>query len=413
MPTTFVLSIESKALLKESKSKAILLALLIYITDVASAQDCDVLFYYFDGGSSYGTVMDFTDDDGYVVASTTTEFGAVGNDIQVVRVDQFGNEVWSKIYGGPNDVFATDIQTIDNGFLVLGYSDISYSEFKLYISRLDADGNVVWENSYGDSFERITAKSMMIDDEGNIVVAGKRSVYGTGLFDDEAILFKYDLDGNLLDVQTLNFWIDDFFNNNFPGIGNLSTTSLIQTNDGNYLFTGLVIPRANWFPVEGNTIIYKTDKFFNPIWHKDYHTCTHCFCLAEGLDVVEDDEGNLYIGIQSEANGCYDDLGSEIVVLKLDPEGEFIWNVDPISGKANDLIMASDENLVIASRSGLVKMDLNGDIMWEKEFETDHLTNGNNKLKQKPNMRNMQQLLDCIQKNCLHGTDIHSSFLCL
>ncbi len=379
---------KSKFLKKQFNSiAAFMVALhLLLLSTASSAQDCDVLFYYFEGGNSAGTAMDFTDDEGYILASTTTEFGAVGKDIQVVRVDQFGNELWSKIYGGVNNEIATDVETIDEGFLVLGYSEVSFDDKEMYISRLDADGNVIWENSYGNPFESLVAKSMMIDDEGNIVVAGSRSFWGfNNTFDSEATLFKFDLDGNLLEMQSLNFWIDEFANNNLPGEGNINTSSVIQTNDGNYLFTGLVTPRVNLFSVAGNTIIYKTDKFFNTIWYKDYHTCNHCFCLAEGLDVVEDDEGNFYIGIKSESNGCYDDLGSEVVVLKLDSEGEFIWNVDPVSGKSNDLIMALDGNLVIASKSGLAKMDLDGNILWEKEFENHHLTNRNNSLKRKPN----------------------------
>ena len=54
-------------------------------------------------------------------------------------------------------------------------------------------GNYLWKSNGG-----ITANSMMIDDEGNIVIAGKRTFWGYYDLDSEVIIFKYDLDGNLL-----------------------------------------------------------------------------------------------------------------------------------------------------------------------------------------------------------------------
>ncbi len=359
--------------------------LFFMLPNILISQDCDVLFYYFDGGNfSNGTVMDFTDDKGYILSATTTEFGAVGKDIQVIRVDQFGNEIWSKTYGGSDDDIATDVETIDDGFLVLGHEEISYYEGASHLIRLDNDGNVIWDVTYGNPQEKIEANSMIIDDEGNIVVAGKKSYWGLNYFDSDVILLKYDFDGNLLEQQIVNFWMDWGWNYP-PDFGNVGASSVIQTSDGNYLFTGLIMPRVGYVPVKGHTIIFKTDKFFNTLWNKDYHTCNHCNCLADGVRCVEDVQGNIYVAVVSKPNLCYDDIGSEVVVLKLDSIGEYIWDADPISGLSNDLIITSDGNLVLASKSGLVKMDKDGELLWEKEFEEHHVTNQNHSLNQKTN----------------------------
>ena len=60
-----------------------------------------------------------TSDGGYVVTGNTQSFGAGGNDIVLLKIDEDGNISWQKTYGGNGDDYAYSLnQTAPNG----GYS---------------------------------------------------------------------------------------------------------------------------------------------------------------------------------------------------------------------------------------------------------------------------------------------------
>src|SRR5690606_6770398 len=78
----------------------------------------------------------------------------------VVRLNAFGDSVlWSKSYGGSDaDSIAAITATQDGGFLIAACSKSSASgDFKgtnkggtdLWILKLDAEGNLEWEDNFG------------------------------------------------------------------------------------------------------------------------------------------------------------------------------------------------------------------------------------------------------------------------
>lgn len=62
-----------------------------------------------------------TSDGGYIVASYTESFGAGGGDFWVLKLKADGNVVWQKTYGGSDWDDALSIQqTSDGGYIVAG-----------------------------------------------------------------------------------------------------------------------------------------------------------------------------------------------------------------------------------------------------------------------------------------------------
>ena len=88
--------------------------LTIFLINSSTAQDCDVLFYYFEGGSTQPVLMDLTDDGGYIIAGSDKQPGTNAHNIQVVKVDQFGNETWSNLFGTIENEVAVDVEVLDN-----------------------------------------------------------------------------------------------------------------------------------------------------------------------------------------------------------------------------------------------------------------------------------------------------------
>jgi len=94
-----------------------------------------------------------TTDGGYIVAgeSWSSDGDIAGNiersDIWIVKLDELGDLVWEKNYGGSQDEEAHSIQqTTDGGYIVAGKTG-RYSNIDYWIIKLDEQGNLVWEKN--------------------------------------------------------------------------------------------------------------------------------------------------------------------------------------------------------------------------------------------------------------------------
>jgi len=119
------------------------------------------------GGSGIEIAHDIakTSDGGYVIAGNT--FSTDGDisqakgesDFWLVKVTDAGSMVWERSYGGSGfDAAQAVIASKDGGYFVVGNSkstdtdaSINYGENDLWMIKTDADGNLVWQKSFGGS----------------------------------------------------------------------------------------------------------------------------------------------------------------------------------------------------------------------------------------------------------------------
>ena len=85
-----------------------------------------------------------TTDGGYALAGATSSKGAGDVDFWVIKLDHQGNIVWDRTYGGSDkDVAYSLIQTTGGGYAVAGYT---YSKgaggADFWVIKLDAQGNL-------------------------------------------------------------------------------------------------------------------------------------------------------------------------------------------------------------------------------------------------------------------------------
>jgi hypothetical protein len=113
---------------------------------------------------------------GFIVAgaSNSTDGLVIGNkggfDYWIVRMDINGNVVWAKTYGGSDDDMANDIVPLDDGsFLVIGDSESNdgdktqaFGNSDVWIIKIDADGNLIWEKTYGGSNDDIGLRGELL-----------------------------------------------------------------------------------------------------------------------------------------------------------------------------------------------------------------------------------------------------------
>ena len=149
------------------------------------------------GGSSWDEARSIqqTNDGGYVVAGYTSSFGAGSYDVYVLKLDTSGKEVWSKTFGGSSDDLAWSIQqTNDGGYIVAGYTkSFGAGSEDVYILKLDANGNKLWEKTFGGSYDE-RAYCIQQTRDGRYIVAGYTSSFGVGNYD--VYIIKMDANGN-------------------------------------------------------------------------------------------------------------------------------------------------------------------------------------------------------------------------
>jgi hypothetical protein len=126
-------------------------------------QNGNVLWSKTYGGTSFDAfyALVLSEDGGYVAAGTTSD--NVGNaterkehEIWIVKTDANGNAIWQKTFGGSSYEGARDIVQCNDGFVVVGSSyssngdiSVNHGEADACILKIDQSGNQVWQTSLG------------------------------------------------------------------------------------------------------------------------------------------------------------------------------------------------------------------------------------------------------------------------
>jgi hypothetical protein len=117
--------------------------------------------------------------------------------VKFSKVD--GSTIDSVTWGGSNfdDGFG---MTSDGTFLyVTGLTLSKGKGGQIFLLKYDKDLNLVWERIWGGAGGE-TARSVEVDSDGNILIAGLTSSYGAG--GDDVVLLKYSPEGELIWYQT-------------------------------------------------------------------------------------------------------------------------------------------------------------------------------------------------------------------
>ena len=137
---------------------------------------------YDGGGHNLNPSTHQTSDGGFVLASCI-HCGAKTEDLWVLKLDIAGNVVWQRTYGGDNYDYGVLIQqTIDGGYTVGGATKSfrGTGDFDGWLLKLDSNGNIVWEKTYGGFNDDTIAYHGNTTDGGSIVAAATDS-YASGV----------------------------------------------------------------------------------------------------------------------------------------------------------------------------------------------------------------------------------------
>jgi hypothetical protein len=193
------------------------------------------------GGSDFENALSIqqTSDGGYIVAGSTDSFGAGNGDAWVLKLDETGDVLWQKTYGGTNHDYTQSIQqTSDGGYIVAGSTySFGAGNGDIWVLKLDETGNVLWQKTYGGANYDM-AKSIQQTLDGGYIAAGYTESFGAGY--DDAWVLKLDETGNVLWQKT------------YGGTQDEEAKFIQQTSDGGYIVAGWIF------------------SFFNTIYESDF-----------------------------------------------------------------------------------------------------------------------------------------------
>jgi hypothetical protein len=223
-----------------------------------------------------------TSDGGYILGIDSdsvlgydkTEPSKGSSDYWILKLDHLGNIVWQKSIGGAGPESFTNIeQTNDGGYIISGDSSSTLSGDKTenrinnsddyWIVKLDAFGNIMWDNTIGGNFNEDNSNIKQTLDGGFII---------SGFSDSNASVDKtensyggYDYWIVKLDSNGIVQW-DKTLGGDFQDY----CTSIAQSNDGSYYIAGYSYSGISGLKSEpnnqGDLWIIKLDNSGNLLW---------------------------------------------------------------------------------------------------------------------------------------------------
>ncbi len=117
-----------------------------------------------------------SNDGGYILIGTTDSDYDMRRDLFVVKMDAKGKRLWQYHYGTREEDEGFSItQAHGGGYILAGYTkDTKGYDKDLYLMKIDEDGNAMWERRYGGSKDDAAYKIKKIKD-GYVVVGYKES----------------------------------------------------------------------------------------------------------------------------------------------------------------------------------------------------------------------------------------------
>lgn len=163
-------------------------------------KDIDTAMVRTYGGERFEEANDIiqTDDGGYFILGSSGSLDDVNSDIYLIKVSRDLEFEWSRLYGGQNiDRGQSIVSDGEGNYLIQGYT-LNSAEGKGYdilVKKIDAAGEEIWSETFGGN-DWDFGYEIISDSLGGFLVIGETWSYGSG--ESDAYLIKINNEGNLL-----------------------------------------------------------------------------------------------------------------------------------------------------------------------------------------------------------------------
>ncbi len=243
-----------------------------------------------------------TADGGYILAGSTSSFGAGQGDIYLIRTDPYGQALWSRTYGGGDlDAGYSARQTMDGGFVFAGLTySFGAGAGDVYLVKTDSSGDTLWTRTFGsDNLD--WAYSVRETPDGGYIVAGSTTSFGA--ITGDAYVIRTDSIG------------EPIWARGYGGYATENARSVCQTTDGGFIFVG---SSDSYGAGLSDVYLVKTDSLGYSLWYRTYgrEGTDHGFDVQTTLDGGYIIAGEIY----SPVSGSRD-----AYLIKTDGAGDTTW----------------------------------------------------------------------------------------
>ena len=346
-----------------------------------------------------------TSDGGYAVLGYTnsTDGDLAGkqlavNDFWLLKLNENGELLWSRTYGGSKDDRGQSlIQTSDGGYAIVGYAmsddgDGSNNEgfHDNWILKLDPQGNILWERSFGFSGHD-HSYDLLETEDGGFFFAGFLDVTSSGgagntnkIFTSPTAHGVGEFWGTLLNPQGEILW-----QRYFGGTNNDRAYAVARAQDGGFVMAGF--SESEDFDISQSRGSYdfwvvKISQEGELVWERSFG--------GSGIDIAFDiaatsDNAYAIVGhsFSSDTDVTANHGEADIWLIKIDDSGQLLWERN-LGGSSFDAAQgireSSDGGFIISgnSRSNdmdleinggendiwLLKTDSEGSLIWQQTF---------------------------------------------
>ncbi|MFT6922028.1 MAG: hypothetical protein ACJA1C_001026 [Crocinitomicaceae bacterium] len=305
----------------------------------------------------YGFSIRETPDNGFIICGTTESFGNGQGDNWLIKINEFGDTLWTKTIGEATNEQGGQIrQTMDGGFILT--STVGIGPLSSRIVKTNVIGDTLWTLPFGGGgAETDVLLSVEQTTDNGFLFSGYTNSYGTMNGQADMWLIKTDNFGDTLWTKT------------YGGL-NWESGKAIQTNDGGFLISAVTYSFSNL----GQEWLIKTNNTGDTLWTKIYGGIWDEY-INESIQTT--DNGFAILGqTNSFGNG-----GSDVWFIKTDQAGDTLWT--KTYGGSNDEIgvsvkQTSDGGYIIGAQTKsfgnglndlwIIKTDAFGDTLWTSVY---------------------------------------------
>lgn len=271
-------------------------------------------------GDDMGEDVLVADDGGFYIVGTAgldVSGAGVNGDVYLIRTDANGEVLWEKTYGGDKaEEGLSIVRTNDGNLLLAGMTKSSGAGgADAYLVKVDLDGNEIWSKAFGGLLDESASVRELADggfmlwgnsvNPNDIVADPGAAGYGGYAGRSNVYLAKIDAKGNKIWSQT------------FGGKNNLLTSGGVEASDGGFV----VLASLLRFPEPGDDIyLLKLDKNGNKVWDRTWEDGT-----MAAYDLIRTADDNYLIA------GSYAPIGdaaqpkADFLFVKVDQQGQDVW----------------------------------------------------------------------------------------
>ena len=312
-----------------------------------------------------------------------------GYDAYLLRVDETGQILWAKQLGTPYNDFgrALAVDAAGNVFLAgdtngdLDDDTASYAGTKVFVIKLDADGNQTWHTEFGSSDDSASDQvhAVTVDPAGGFYVAGVTwgDLFGNNQGYRDAYVANYRYDENSR-TYLLN-WFD-----HYGTLIDEAFYAALTMTDGGVVAAGYITDNCTYndqnYP-EQDVVIVRYDASGGRLWVKPFGTeCHDDLALA----MAPAPNGDFYLaGVSNGEIASGEQQGADdAFVARFDSGGNLVWihqlgtgGQDAARALAADgsggvyVVGTTDGEMVAGSYGGLEDVfvahyDASGNLLW-------------------------------------------------